>query len=367
MPRFRMAHALPEHLHIGGLPAPDYLNREVMHPAPVQYTPGQRDDDVAVAAFDGADQRPAGRSPMCALRQTLAARVAKWTEGADHVTTPIPNLSFHRREAPTQPMDCMVEPSFGLVVQGTKRVIQSGDAYIYDANRFLITSLDLPGSTQVIEASHEKPFLGIGLKLDFRVLTELMMQVAPDRDEAPVGRGLVVGDMTESLYDALNRLLALLDDPNAIPVLAPYVEREIYYRLLTGDQGVRLRQIASAGSQGNRVSRAIRWLRAHYDESLRVDDLAAQVQMSSSTFHHHFRQLTGMSPLQYQKWIRLNEARRLMLSERLDAASASFRVGYASPTQFNREYSRLFGNSPRRDIDNLRGGMDVVLSIAASY
>ena len=195
-----------------------------------------------------------------------------------------------------------------------------------------------------------------------------MAQVAADHDEAPAGRGLVVGDMNEPLYDAVNRLLALLDDPNAIAVLAPYVEREIYYRLLTSDRGARLRQIASAGSQGNRVSRAIQWLRTHYDESLRVDDLAAQVQMSSSTFHHHFRQLTGMSPLQYQKWIRLNEARRLMLSERLDAASASFRVGYAgSSTQFNREYSRLFGNSPRRDIDSLRSGADVALSVAATY
>ncbi|AQQ31731.1 MULTISPECIES: AraC family transcriptional regulator [Burkholderia cepacia complex] len=338
-----------------------------MHPASLRYISGQRNDDVAIAAFDQASDRSTGRSRENELRQTLAERVARWTEGVDHLDTAIPNLSFHRREAPTQPMECMVEPSFGLVVQGAKRVMQSGDAYIYDTDRFLITSLDLPGSTQIIEASPDKPFLGLGLKLDFRVMAELMMQVAPDHDDAPAGRGLVVGDMTEPLYDALNRLLALLDDPNAIAVLAPYVEREIYYRLLTSDQGARLRQIASAGSQCNRVSRAIRWLRAHYDESLRVDDLAAQVQMSSSTFHHHFRQLTGMSPLQYQKWIRLNEARRLMLAERLDAASAAFRVGYASPTQFNREYSRLFGNSPRRDIDSLRGGGDVALSIVASY
>nr|WP_236655117.1 AraC family transcriptional regulator N-terminal domain-containing protein [Burkholderia pyrrocinia] len=175
--------------------------------------------------------------------------------------------------------------------QGAKRVIQSGDAYIYDANRFLITSLDLPGPTQVIEASRERPFLG----LDFRGMAELMVQVAPDHDEVPSGRGLVVGDMTEPLYDALNRLLALLDDPNAIAVLTPHVEREIYYRLLTSDLGARLRQIASSCSQGNRVSRAIQSLRTHDDddESLRVDDLAAQAQMSSSTFHHHFRQLTG--------------------------------------------------------------------------
>ncbi|KVE04613.1 AraC family transcriptional regulator [Burkholderia anthina] len=338
-----------------------------MHPVPLRYLPAQRDDAATIAALDQASHRSTGRGRENELRRMLAERVARWTDGVDHLNTAIPNLSFHRREAPTQPMECMVEPSFGLVVQGAKRVMQCGDAYLYDADRFLITSLDLPGSTQIIEASPGKPFLGLSLKLDFRVMAELMMQVAPVHDDVPAGRGLVVGDMTEPLYDALNRLVALLDDPNAIAVLAPYIEREIYYRLLTSDQGARLRQIASTGSQCNRVSRAIRWLRAHYDESLRVDDLAAQVQMSSSTFHHHFRQLTGMSPLQYQKWIRLNEARRLMLAERLDAASAAFRVGYASPTQFNREYSRLFGNSPRRDIDSLRGRADVALSIVASY
>ncbi|RQR59807.1 AraC family transcriptional regulator [Burkholderia sp. Bp9126] len=176
--------------------------------------------------------------------------------------------------------------------------------------------------------------------------------------------------MTAPLYDALNRLLALLDEPDAIPVLAPHLEREISYRLLTSDQGARLRQVASVGTQDNRISRAIGWLRAHYDEPLRVEDLAAQAQMSNSTFHHHFRQLTGMTPLQCQKWIRLNEARRLMLSERLDAASASFRVGYGSPTQFNREYGRLFGNFPRRDIDDLLHRSDVEFStksIAANY
>ncbi|MEK7930399.1 AraC family transcriptional regulator, partial [Burkholderia contaminans] len=199
-----------------------------MHPAP-----GQPVEDATIAAFNPAMSRLTRDSRENDLRQTLAERVARWTEGVDHLTTAIPNLSFHRREATTQPMDCMVEPSFGLVVQGTKRLIQSGDVYLCDANRFLITSLDLPGSTQVIEASRERPFLGIGLKLDFRVMTELMAQVAADHEEAPAGRGLVVGDMNEPLYDAVNRLLALLDDPNAIAVLAPYVEREIYYRLLT--------------------------------------------------------------------------------------------------------------------------------------
>ncbi|WP_201324943.1 AraC family transcriptional regulator, partial [Burkholderia sp. E168m23] len=151
-----------------------------MHPASLRYISGQRNDDVAIAAFDQASDRSTGRSRENELRQSLAERVARWTEGVDHLDTAIPNLSFHRREAPTQPMECMVEPSFGLVVQGAKRVMQSGDAYIYDTDRFLITSLDLPGSTQIIEASPDKPFLGLGLKLDFRVMAELMMQVAPD-------------------------------------------------------------------------------------------------------------------------------------------------------------------------------------------
>ncbi|MDN7789089.1 AraC family transcriptional regulator [Burkholderia contaminans] len=147
----------------------------------------------------------------------------------------VAGVPARRREATTQPMNCMVEPSFGLVVQGTMRPTQSGDVYLCDANRSLITSLDLPGSMQVIEASRERPFLGIGLKLDFRVTAELMALVAADHEEAPAGRGVVVGDMNEPLYDAVNRLLALLDDSNAIAVLAPYIELEIYYRLLTSD------------------------------------------------------------------------------------------------------------------------------------
>ena len=165
---------------------------------------------------------------------------------------------------------------------------------------------------------------------------------------------MATGDVTLPLLTAFQRLIDLLDEPRDIPILAPNIQREIFYRLLVGDQGARLRQMASAGSQSNQIGRAIYWLKSNFTQTLRIDDLATQVNMSTSTFHHHFRAVTAMSPLQYQKWLRLNEARRLMLTENQDAAAAAFQVGYESPSQFNREYSRLFGKSPLRDITNLR-------------
>jgi transcriptional regulator GlxA family with amidase domain len=165
---------------------------------------------------------------------------------------------------------------------------------------------------------------------------------------------MATGEITLPLLTAFQRLLALLDEPKDIPILAPIIQREILYRLLVSDQGARLRQIASAGSQGNQIAQAIDWLKGNYSKPLHIDDLAARVYMSPSTFHHHFRELTARSPLQYQKWLRLNEARRLMLTERLDATGAAIQVGYESPTQFSREYSRLFGAPPLRDINKLR-------------
>jgi transcriptional regulator GlxA family with amidase domain len=162
------------------------------------------------------------------------------------------------------------------------------------------------------------------------------------------------GTLTLSLLEPFSRLVALLDDPQSIHILAPLIEREIHYRILTSDQGARLWHIAAVGSQGQRIGKAIDWLRSNYRKPLHIDELADNVQMSLSSLHHHFRQLTGMSPLQYQKWLRLNEARRLMLNERLDAASSAFQVGYESPSQFSREYARLFGSPPKRDIELLR-------------
>ncbi len=290
-----------------------------------------------------------------AVRASLAECVARWTEGVNQFATAIPNLTFFRREAPTEPTSCLVEPSVALVVQGAKRALLGEDTYRYDIHRFLITSLDLPAVMQIIDASPEKPYLGLALKLDLRVVAELMVQgrLTPPRDFAS-GRGMVLGATTLPMLSAFNRLLALLDEPGAIPVLAPLIQREIHYRLLVSDQGARLWQIASAGSQSHRIARAIDWLKSNFSQPLRIDELAAGVQMSASAFHHHFRLLTAMSPLQYQKWLRLNEARRLMLSEHLDASTAAFQVGYESSSQFSREYSRQFGAPPRRDVEGLR-------------
>lgn len=288
------------------------------------------------------------------LRRPLAETVARWTDGLNQLSTTIPNLTFYRRDEPTQPASCMVEPSVALVVQGAKRALLGDNVYLYDIKRFLITSLDLPAMMQVFEASRDRPYLGLVLKLDLHVVAELMLQsrMAPPPEHVS-DRGMVLGETTPHLLQAFTRLLDLLDEPASIPVLSPLIQREICYRLLTSDQGARLWQIASVGSQSHRIAKAIDWLKSHYAHPLRIEELAADVQMSTSSFHHHFRLLTAMSPLQFQKWLRLNEARRLMLMERVDASTAAFHVGYESPSQFSREYSRLFGAPPRRDIENL--------------
>ncbi|CRM32594.1 L-rhamnose operon regulatory protein RhaS [Pseudomonas sp. 37 R 15] len=273
---------------------------------------------------------------------------------------PIPGLGFYRRERPAAPVVCMVEPSIVLVVQGKKQLWVGGEGYPYDTSRFLVTSLDIPANSEVLAASAEQPCLGLTFKLDLRMLAELIAQgdLPPTRERAMM-KGVGIGSVTGGMLAAFARLVALLDEPEAIAVLAPLIQREIHYRLLQSDQAGRLRQICSVDGQGYRIAKAIDWLKLNFDSALRVEELAARVQMSAATFHHHFRQLTSMSPLQYQKWLRLNEARRLMLNEHQDVSSAAFKVGYESPSQFSREYSRLFGVPPRRDIAALRGGAAV--------
>lgn len=286
---------------------------------------------------------------------TLAGIIKQWTEGKTDCPTPIPTLGFFRRNEPAPPVICLVEPSIVLVVQGEKRMWFGGEPFAYDSGRFLITSLDIPANSEVVTASPETPCLGLVLRLDLRLLAELIAQgnLAPP-GERPDDRGIGLGTVTPQLSEPFSRLLNLLDEPAAIPMLAPLIVREIHYRLLVSDQAARLWQIASVGSQSHRVAKAIDWLKLNYAAQLRVEELAERVQMSVSTLHHHFRKLTAMSPLQYQKWLRLNEAKRLMLNDDLDATSAAFRVGYESPSQFSREYSRLFGASPKRDIVGLR-------------
>jgi AraC-like DNA-binding protein len=293
--------------------------------------------------------------PLEVVRAAMARTIGRLTEGTEDRSTSIPDLALFRREAPTPPGICHVEPSVVLVVQGAKRMLVGDDAYAYDSQRFLIASLDIPASSEVVEASPERPCLGLVLKLDLRMMTELVARnrLPPPKD-CSVARGVALGTVTPTLLESFKRLTDLLDEPDAIEVLAPLVQREIHYRLLMSDQAGRLRQLASVGSQSHLVARAIDWLKANYASPLRIEELAERVHMSASSLHHHFRQLTAMSPLQYQKWLRLNEARRLMLSEGFDAASAAFKVGYESPSQFSREYARLFGAPPRRDVVGLR-------------
>ncbi|MCB1608617.1 MAG: AraC family transcriptional regulator [Xanthomonadales bacterium] len=285
----------------------------------------------------------------------LAKAAARWTDGADHATTAIADLEFYRRDSASDCTACVVEPSVALVVQGAKSMSLGEEIYRYDPRRFLITSLDLPATMQVLEASRERPYLGVVLKLDLRVVGELLLR-APVKlaRENGTARGMALGHVTPALLDAFVRLVALLDEPESIAVLAPMIQREICWRVLMSEQGARLRQMVSAGSQTHRIAHAIEWMKLHYSEPLRVEALAQRAQMSPSTFHHHFRELTALSPLQYQKRLRLTEARRIMLGEHVDAASAAYRTGYESPSQFSREYSRLFGAPPRQDIEAQR-------------
>jgi AraC-like DNA-binding protein len=291
------------------------------------------------------------------LRAVLAETIERWTRGAEDVATPIAGLSLFRREALTPPGLCLIEPSVVLAVQGRKRMLVGEGNYDYDSNHFLIASLDIPASSQVLEASPERPSLGLTMQLDLRVLTELVAQthLPPVRDRTESG-GVALGTVTPPLLEAFGRLTALLDEPDAIGPLAPLVQRELHYRLLAGDQSGRLRQLTAAGSQSHAVARAIEWLKLNYARPLRIEELADRVHLSTSSLHHHFRALTAMTPLQYQKWLRLNEARRLMLTDGFDATRAAFEVGYESPSQFSREYSRLFGAPPRRDVVSLRQG-----------
>ena len=279
--------------------------------------------------------------------EALGKSIARLTEKGDQLVTEIPGLSLFQRNEPTQPESRMYEPRICLITQGAKRVLLGDDTYVYGERHFLITSVNLPTVVQIIKASREKPCLGLILKLDQREISQLMVDSnLPLSRPQQSSRGMATGEVTLPLLTAFQRLVDLLAEPKDIPILAPIIQREIFYRLLTGDQGARLRQIASAGSQSQQIARAIEWLKDNFTRPLRIDDLATQVNMSTSTFHHHFRTLTAMSPLQYQKWLRLNEARRLMLIENQDAATVAFRVGYESPSQFSREYRRLFGAPP---------------------
>ncbi|MBV4476816.1 MULTISPECIES: AraC family transcriptional regulator [Pseudomonas] len=300
---------------------------------------------------------------------SLASSIDPRVSHAGDFATAIPGLALFRRDHPVPPSICIVEPSLILVARGEKRLWVGAEGYRYDSSRFLITSLELPANSEVLSASPEQPCVGLVLKLDVALLAEVITKGGmPAARSRAIGAGVGIGSMVLTLEQALGRLLALLDEPEAIPVLAPLILREVHYRLLNSDQAARLCQLTAVDGQGYRIAKAIDWLKLNYGEPLRIEELAARVQMSTPTFHHHFRQLTAMSPLQYQKWLRLNEARRLMFSERFEVSRAAFAVGYESPSQFSREYGRLFGRAPRDDIAQLRAQPpeEAVVSSAAS-
>jgi AraC-like DNA-binding protein len=289
------------------------------------------------------------------LRMQLARKIAWFVGTAEKRVTDVPGLSLHRWTAPTAPCPATYEPSVAVIPQGRKRVELGRTTFIYDASRFLLSSLDLPVVSRVVEASEESPCLVLLLKFEMPVVRELLsreeIQVAEPRSDSPA---MATGEITVEFLSACCRLVDLLDTPRDIPFLSSLIQREIIYRILRSEAGARLRAIATLGEQSHRTAKAIAWIKANYTKPLRVDDLAHVAGMGVSTLHHHFRVLTAMSPLQYQKQVRLQAARGRMLMDGLDAASAAFEVGYESASQFNREYSRFFGQPPMRDIRTLR-------------
>jgi AraC-like DNA-binding protein len=302
----------------------------------------------------GIDSVEAGVGKSDSLK-ALVAGIARWTTGCGEFQTPVRGLTFYRLDQPTEPNPGLAEPSICLIAQGAKRIHLEDEVFDYDAHRYLLASVYLPSMYQVISASPEEPYLGLVLKFDMRELSRLMIDSnLPAPRSRSIDRCMSTGEVTLTLLSAFQRLVALLDEPQDIPILAPMLHREILYRLLVGEQGDRLRHIASSGSRSHQVARAIEWLKTHFAQQLRVDELAGMANMSASSFHSHFRAMTSLSPLQYQKHLRLQEARRLMLAEDLDATRAAFQVGYESSSQFSREYSRLFGAPPLRDVNNLR-------------
>ncbi|EGR1217276.1 AraC family transcriptional regulator [Vibrio parahaemolyticus] len=287
--------------------------------------------------------------------RAFAKLIDRWTGDANQYDTPISGLRFSRWTTPTPPTSYTHNPSICLIAQGRKRVLLGEESFIYDANHFLISSVDLPIIANIIEASEEQPYLGLIMELDLTEISQLIVDselAFTQSKEAQ--KGIAVGELSESLLDAFVRLAELLDEGQNIKILAPIIKREIFYRLLMSEQGTRLHQIVTAGSHSHQIAKAIDWLKNNFVKPLSVGDLASYTGMSKSSFYTHFRSMTSMTPLQFQKKLRLSEARRLMLTENLDAMAATFKVGYESPSQFSREYSRLFGAPPSKDIKSLR-------------
>jgi len=289
--------------------------------------------------------------------EELAALLTRHTDGKGNGVhkTDINQLAFTRISSAFTAIHNVYEPILGIVVQRKKEVLLSEETYRYGAAQYLVVSVDLPLSGFFVEATQDKPYLGFKLNLDPVQLCDIITQIKPSKCKTENSvRGLFVSNIDVPLLDCAIKLTKLLDAPQDIPMLAPLISREIYYRLLTGERGEAVRQIATSGSNMQRIAEVIKLIKADFTKPMRVENLAGQASMSPSSFHHHFKKVTSMSPLQYQKQLRLLEARRLILAENSDAANAAYQVGYESPSQFSREYSRVFGAPPIRDIERLR-------------
>ncbi|STQ92126.1 L-rhamnose operon regulatory protein rhaS [Janthinobacterium lividum] len=289
----------------------------------------------------------------------IAALISRHAPRTGDYTTAIGNLSFHRQSSVTESLFHAARPSVAIIAQGAKDVTLGTETFHYSRMQYLLTSVDLPVQVRVVEASVDKPHLCVVLGIDIADVAALLDSESGSDSVAqqkilPATRGISVSDVSAELLDAMLRLVRLLDKPGEIATLAPLIRRELTYRLLNGPVGARLRHMALASSQSHQVGQAIDWIKHNYCEPLRIEHLAGMANMSMSSLHHHFKAITAMTPMQYQKLLRLQEARRLMLVEQIDAGTAGYRVGYASESQFSREYSRQFGRAPMRDVGQVR-------------
>lgn len=299
------------------------------------------------------------------MRQALARKFAAHAHSEGEHPTAISGLVLYRHTAPSacHPTTCV--PSLSVFVQGRKVINLGGTEFLCDGSSFLVSSIEAPILSQIVEATEAAPFLAMRLLLDMTAVQEVLSREdLPEPEARTQQRALAVGEITVGLLAATSRFLELLDSPEDIPFLAPLLQREIAYRILRTPQGERLRAIATRGDLSNRTVRAIAWLRANYTKPLRMEELAGLARMGVSTFHHQFRALTAMSPLQYQKQLRLQAARQRMLTDGMDVTHAAYEVGYESVSQFSREYSRFFGQPPMRDIKTLRDSKAVAANVA---
>lgn len=294
------------------------------------------------------------RQRMQINREELIERMLRAAD-KDALLEVFPGVFIYHSSKPTECVPSVFKPAFCVIAQGSKSVLLNDESFDYDSGHYLISTLDLPIVSNVVEASREKPYLNLRIDLDPTLVASVIIEsgIKVKKSDAAV-KAMDVSPLDADLLDAVVKLVRLLDTPEEMKVLAPLIIHEIVYRLLKGAQGARLSHLITTEGDASRVSTAVQKLREKIDQPLKVENLARELGMSVSGFHHHFKAVTAMSPLQYQKQIRLQEARRLMLGEGMDVASASFRVGYEDPSYFSRDYKKLFGAPPQRDIAKLR-------------